>query len=167
MHLAITTIPPEQVTAKLAPARIQYHDLHIDPSTKSSFTTECDLASAQASLSQPFHYKLMYTLTHYHVLGSYQQLEDQVSLAEDTLFQTSVQMPANLVEGDYAAQFFLVRDREVISSADTTIVVEKTGIERWLYNLSRDRPLLYGLASVAAALAAGWLAAEAFHLARR
>ena len=99
--------------------------------------------------------------------GSYQQLEDQVSLAEDTLFQTSVQMPANLVEGDYAAQFFLVRDREVISSADTTIVVEKTGIERWLYNLSRDRPLLYGLASVAAALAAGWLAAEAFHLARR
>jgi uncharacterized protein (TIGR02186 family) len=99
--------------------------------------------------------------------GSYQQLEDQVSLAEDTLFQTSVQMPANLVEGDYAAQFFLVRDREVISSADTTIIVEKTGIERWLYNLSRDRPLLYGLASVAAALAAGWLAAEAFHLARR
>ena len=58
-------------------------------------------------------------------------------------------------------------DREVISSADTTIIVEKTGIERWIYNLSRDRPLLYGLASVAAALAAGWLAAEAFHLARR
>ena len=76
-------------------------------------------------------------------------------------------MPANLVEGDYAAQFFLVRDREVISTGATTIRVEKTGIERWLYNLSRNRPLLYGLASVAAALAAGWLAAEAFRLARR
>jgi hypothetical protein len=75
MHLAITTIPPPQVTAKLAPARIQYHDLHIDPSTKSSFTTECDLKSAQESLGQPFAYKLMYTLTHYHLLGSYQQLE--------------------------------------------------------------------------------------------
>ena len=59
-------------------------------------------------------------------------------------------MPANLVEGDYAAQFFLVRDREVISSGGTIIRVEKTGIERWLYNLSRNRPLLYGLASVAA-----------------
>jgi uncharacterized protein (TIGR02186 family) len=99
--------------------------------------------------------------------GSYQQLEDQVALAEDTLFQTRIEMPANLVEGDYAAQFFLVRDREVIASGDTLIRVEKTGIERWLYNLSRNRPLLYGLASVAAALAAGWLAAEAFRLARR
>ena len=99
--------------------------------------------------------------------GSYQQLEDQVSLAEDTLFQTRIRMPANLVEGDYAAQFFLVRDREVIASGGSIIRVEKTGIERWLYNFSRNRPLLYGLASVAAALAAGWLAAEAFHLARR
>ena len=34
MHLGITTIPPPQVTAKLAPARIQYHDLNIDPTTQ-------------------------------------------------------------------------------------------------------------------------------------
>jgi hypothetical protein len=75
MHLEIDTIPLTEVTAKLAPARIQYHDLHIDPSTKSAFTTECDLSSAMASLHQPFAYKLMYTLSHYHALGSYQQLE--------------------------------------------------------------------------------------------
>ena len=53
------------------------------------------------------------------------------------------------------------------ATGGTTIRVEKTGIERWLYNFSRNRPLLYGLVSVAAALAAGWLAAEAFRLARR
>ena len=76
-------------------------------------------------------------------------------------------MPANLVEGDYAAEFFLVRDHAVISSGTTTIRVEKTGIERWLYNLSRNEPLLYGLMSVLLALAAGWLAADAFRLARR
>jgi uncharacterized protein (TIGR02186 family) len=99
--------------------------------------------------------------------GSYQQLEDQVALAEDTLFQTRINMPANLVEGDYDAQFFLVRDRMVIASGETIIRVQKTGIERWLYNLSRNRPLLYGLGSVVAALAGGWLAAEAFRLARR
>lgn len=75
MHLEIDTIPPAEVTAKLAPGRIQYHDLHIDPTTKSSFTTECDIASAMAGLHQPFEYKLMYTLTHYHQLGMYQQLE--------------------------------------------------------------------------------------------
>ena len=99
--------------------------------------------------------------------GLYQQLDDEISLAQDTLFQTHIDMPANLVEGDYAAQFFLVRDRMVISTGQTTIRVEKTGIERWIYNFSRNRPLLYGLAAVAAALAAGWLAAEAFRLARR
>lgn len=75
MHLEIDTIPPADVTAKLAPGRIQYHDLHIDATSKSSFTTECDIASAMAGLHQPYQYKLMYTLTHYHQLGMYQQLE--------------------------------------------------------------------------------------------
>jgi hypothetical protein len=75
MHLQIDTIPPDEVTAKLAPGRIQYHDLHLDSTSKSSFTTECDIASAMAKLNAPFQYKLMYTLTHYHQLGMYQQLE--------------------------------------------------------------------------------------------
>jgi uncharacterized protein (TIGR02186 family) len=99
--------------------------------------------------------------------GSYALLNDEVKVAEETLFQTRIEMPANLVEGDYAAEFFLVRDREVISSGATIITVEKAGIERWLYNLSRQEPLAYGLMSVALALAAGWLAAAAFRLARR
>jgi uncharacterized protein (TIGR02186 family) len=99
--------------------------------------------------------------------GSYAQLDEGVSVAEDTLFQTRILMPANLVEGDYAAEFFLVRDHEVISSGTSLIRVEKTGIERWLYNLSRNEPLLYGVLSVLLALFAGWLAATAFHLGRR
>ncbi len=99
--------------------------------------------------------------------GSYAQLDEAVSLAQDTLFQTSIHMPANLVEGEYSAQFFLVRDDKIISSANATILVEKTGIERWLYNLSRQQPLSYGLMSVGLALIAGWLAAAGFALARR
>jgi hypothetical protein len=76
MHLEIATIPAATVTAKLAPARIQYEDLHIDATAKSSFTTECDLATEYDKIRHaPLQYKLMYTLTHYHVLGSYQQLE--------------------------------------------------------------------------------------------
>ncbi|MFO1208464.1 MAG: TIGR02186 family protein [Amaricoccus sp.] len=99
--------------------------------------------------------------------GAFAQLDGQVAIAQETLFQTRVDMPANLVEGDYLAEFFLVRDGEVISSAHTTVRVEKTGIERWLYNLSRHDPLAYGLMSVALALAAGWLAAAAASLVRR
>lgn len=99
--------------------------------------------------------------------GLYEQLDGNVTLAEDTLFQTQFALPANIVEGDYLAEFFLVRAREVVTSGSATIVVEKTGIERWLYNLSQERPLLYGLLSVALALLAGWLAAAAFRLGKR
>ena len=99
--------------------------------------------------------------------GTFQELDGDVAVAEETLFQTRIDMPANLVEGDYAAEFFLVRDRKVISTGASTIRVEKTGLERWLYNMARNTPFLYGLMSVALALAAGWIAAEGFRLAKR
>ena len=99
--------------------------------------------------------------------GSYELLDEKVTLTEETLFQTRIDMPANLVEGDYAAEFFLVRDFKVISAGATIITVEKAGIERWLFNLSRQRPLVYGLMSVALALAAGWLAHAVFRIVRR
>lgn len=99
--------------------------------------------------------------------GHYARMDGAVSLAEQTLFQARFQMPANLVEGEYAAEFFLVRDRAVISSGSTLIRVQKAGIERWIYNLSRQRPLEYGVLAVLVALVAGWLANTAFRLARR
>jgi uncharacterized protein (TIGR02186 family) len=99
--------------------------------------------------------------------GLYARLDGGVSLAEDTLFQARFALPVNLVEGEYRARFFLVRDRAVISTGEVGITVAKAGLERWLYNLSRERPLAYGLLAVALALAAGWLAATGFRLARR
>lgn len=99
--------------------------------------------------------------------GLYVRAEGGVTLAEDTLFQARFALPTNVSEGTYATRFFLVRNRQVISTGETEIVVQKAGVERWLYNLSQDRPLWYGLLSVALALAAGWLAAAAFRLARR
>ena len=73
--------------------------------------------------------------------GTFQELDGEVAVAEETLFQTRIDMPANLVEGDYAAEFFLVRDRKVISTGASTIRVEKTGLERWLYNMARNQPV--------------------------
>jgi len=97
----------------------------------------------------------------------YEVLDGEVSLAEETLFQARIAMPANIVEGEYKAEFFLVRDRMVISTAETEIIVQKAGIERWIFNLSQQRPLTYGVMSVLVALLAGWLAAAAFRLIKR
>jgi len=76
MHLAIHTIPPDQVAAKMAPARFQYHDLKLDPNARSSFTIECLIDEAhQDTLQTPLDYKLHYVLFHYHALGIYAQIE--------------------------------------------------------------------------------------------
>ncbi|MDO6484796.1 TIGR02186 family protein [Shimia thalassica] len=99
--------------------------------------------------------------------GLYQMLENSVVVDEQTLFRTSVAMPANLTEGDYITRVLLTRGGEVVSSYETSIDVRKVGLERWLFNLSRQKPLLYGLLSLAIAIAAGWGASAAFRFVRQ
>lgn len=98
--------------------------------------------------------------------GLYVLDEGAVDLRESTLFNTAIQMPANLTEGEYATRVFLTRGGKVVSKYETSIEVRKVGLERWLYNLSRQQPLVYGLLSLAIAIAAGWGASAAFRLMR-
>ena len=98
--------------------------------------------------------------------GLYVLNEGAVDLKEDTLFNTAIQMPANLTEGEYATRIFLTRGGKVVSHYETSIDVRKVGLERWLFNLSRQQPLAYGLLSLAIAIAAGWGASAAFRLLR-
>ena len=97
----------------------------------------------------------------------YQVLEGEVDLEQDTLFRTAITLPANLTEGDYEAHIYLTRDGTVIDEYVTTIPVKKVGLERWLYNLAHEQALIYGLMSLAIAIAAGWGASAAFSLLRR
>ena len=97
----------------------------------------------------------------------YQLRDGAVSFEAGTLFRTALQLPANLTEGEYTARIFLTRDGTVVDTYETMIPVKKVGIERWLYNLSREYALLYGIMSLAIAIAAGWLASAAFGLIRR
>ena len=98
--------------------------------------------------------------------GNYLRLEGRVTFPEQTLFRTQIQLPANLIEGNYATRIFLTRDGQVVDSFETTIFVRKTGIERWLYVLSQRQPLLYGLLALSIAIAAGWTASLAFQAIR-
>ncbi|MCW5806305.1 MAG: hypothetical protein KIT31_28325 [Deltaproteobacteria bacterium] len=76
MRLTLHTLPLAQVTAKMAPARITYHDLHLDASRRSSFTTECLLDDAHMQrVGEPLQYELHYVLSHYHQLGAYTRVE--------------------------------------------------------------------------------------------
>jgi hypothetical protein len=83
-----------------------------DPSdTSSSPTPRCGCASRTAST----------------------QLDDDVRLSRGHAVPEPHRDAGEPRRGDYAAEFFLVRDRRSSSSAPRS--VEKTGIERWLFNL--------------------------------
>ena len=99
--------------------------------------------------------------------GQYQLNEGTVSVDEQTLFRTSVELPAALTEGDYRTRIFLTRGGDVISQYETSIYVRKVGMERWLFNLSRENAFLYGIMSLAIAIAAGWGASAIFSAFRR
>lgn len=96
----------------------------------------------------------------------YQVRENTVEVSEETLFDTSIKLPANLTEGNYAARIFLTRSGRVVDRYETEIFVQKVGLERWVYALAHERPLVYGLLSLAIAIAAGWMASALFRYIR-
>jgi uncharacterized protein (TIGR02186 family) len=97
----------------------------------------------------------------------YKILEGAVAVDQQTLFRTSISMPSNLTEGVYSTRIFLTRGGEIVSIYATTIDVQKVGLERWLFNLSRENPFWYGIMSLAIAIAAGWGASAVFQVLRR
>lgn len=98
--------------------------------------------------------------------NQYQLNEGTISVDAQTLFRTAIELPAALTEGDYDTRIFLTRGGEVISKYETSIYVRKVGLERWLYKLSRENALMYGLMSLAIAIGAGWSASAVFRLFR-
>ncbi|MFV0333487.1 MAG: TIGR02186 family protein [Tropicimonas sp.] len=98
--------------------------------------------------------------------GLYDEMPGSVRLLDQTLFRTDISLPSNLVEGEYTTRIFLTRNKRVVAEFSRTLDVHKVGIERWVYNLAQEQALLYGLLSLALAIAAGWGASAAFRYAR-
>lgn len=96
----------------------------------------------------------------------YRVLEGRVELTEDTLFRVDVVLPANLTEGEYKVRLFLLRDKKVVALQERLIGVRKEGLERFIFNLAQQQPLLYGLISLVLAALAGWGASAAFRFVR-
>jgi uncharacterized protein (TIGR02186 family) len=94
--------------------------------------------------------------------GVYTLEPDTVLLLQQSLFRTEVGLPANLTEGDYKVRIFLTRGGEVVDLQESIISVRKAGLERILFRMAQDQPLLYGVISLLMAALAGWAASEAF-----
>ncbi len=96
--------------------------------------------------------------------GLYSLRPNSITLIDNTLFETRIKLPANLVEGDYRARVFLVRDKSVVDVFIDQIEVRRAGIGRFIYTFAQEQSALYGVLSIIVALISGWLASALFRL---
>ncbi|MCF8466452.1 MAG: TIGR02186 family protein [Sneathiella sp.] len=88
----------------------------------------------------------------------YSDRETAIHFLGDTLFRTTIDLPANVPVGDYVAEFFLFRDGDLISAQSSPLFIKKSGIGRTIYDFAHDYSVLYGIAANIIALFAGWIA---------
>ncbi|MCU0953101.1 MAG: TIGR02186 family protein [Hyphomicrobium sp.] len=79
-----------------------------------------------------------------------------------SLFRSTIALPATVPVGPLSARVFLFQDGKLLSRYQARVVLEREGIERWLYAFAMDRPFLYGLVAVLLAVATGLVASALF-----
>ncbi|WP_127144904.1 TIGR02186 family protein [Pelagibacterium montanilacus] len=92
----------------------------------------------------------------------YRSDERGITFLSPTFFATRVVLPANVPNGSFLAQTFVIKDRDIVTSRSQRFFVQKTGFERFTGEMARSQPLLYGLATVLLALVTGWLGGVLF-----
>lgn len=85
-----------------------------------------------------------------------------VTFMSPTFFSARIVLPANVPNGMFLAQVFVVKDGEIIADRAQRFFVQKSGFERFLGEAAVDQPLLYGLATVLLALFTGWMGGVLF-----
>ncbi|OJU18843.1 MAG: hypothetical protein BGN84_09610 [Afipia sp. 62-7] len=101
-------------------------------------------------------------LRHLKQQGLYAEMPGTIDFLSETLFRTRVPVPANVTRGQYNVEVYLFRDGEVVSAQSTPLFVDQTGLERRLFNLAHNSPLIYGLACVFMAMLLGWISSVLF-----
>ncbi len=94
--------------------------------------------------------------------GLYSEQEASIEFLTDTLFRTTIPLPANIPVGKYKVKSFLLQDGELLSQTEGALSVAKTGFEQYTFELAQNYALVYGLLAVILATFTGWLASVIF-----
>jgi uncharacterized protein (TIGR02186 family) len=94
--------------------------------------------------------------------GLYGTAAARVTFSGPNLFRAEFPVPSNVPLGNYKAEAYLFRDGALVAAQSSPLFVDKSGIERRLFTLSRRRPAIYASAAIVLAVAAGWFAAYVF-----
>lgn len=91
-------------------------------------------------------------------LGLYRPATEDVRFVDGGLFRGEIRLPSNVPVGRYEVRILLYAGGRPVAERRAFVSVDKSGFERAVFTLSREQPLLYGLAAIAIVLLAGWLA---------
>ena len=94
--------------------------------------------------------------------GNFIEGERGVVMHSATTFSARVPVASNAVNGLYLARALIIADGEVVGETTTRFTVRTQGFERYVANLARSNPVLYGLATILLALGTGWLGGVLF-----
>jgi uncharacterized protein (TIGR02186 family) len=91
----------------------------------------------------------------------FQEHDGGVVFIGRSLFRATVDLPVHVPTGRYTADVYLFRDGQLVSKTQSTLEVNKAGVEQMVYRLAFTHPFIYGVFAVVIAVLAG-LAGWAF-----
>ena len=94
--------------------------------------------------------------------GNFIESDRGVVLHSATTFSTRVPIASDAVNGLYLVRAFVIANNTIIGETTTRFTVRTQGFERYVANLARSSPALYGLVTVLIALGTGWLGGVLF-----
>jgi len=146
---AATTRPAEEFVPEALATRFQVglKNLRIEPEKASSED------------ATPFRDALMRLKV---ASGHYQPEIGSVQMMSDRLFRTNLHFPTNAPTGTYIVEVYLFRDGAVASAVIVPFIISKLGLGADITEFAKNYAAIYGLISIALAVAAGWAASAAF-----
>ncbi|MTI00230.1 TIGR02186 family protein [Roseibium sp. RKSG952] len=94
--------------------------------------------------------------------GLYSERSDSIEFLTDTMFRTTVPLPADIPVGMYTVKSFLLQDGALLSKTEEKLAVAKTGFEQFTFDMARNHAAIYGIVAVLLAMFTGWLAGVIF-----
>jgi uncharacterized protein (TIGR02186 family) len=94
--------------------------------------------------------------------GLYVEEGYSVAFIGRSLFRSTIELPANVTVGPFETRVYLFRDEKLLSQYSVKLSLEREGMERHLHAFAFGYPTLYGLMTVAIAVAAGLIASAVF-----
>lgn len=94
--------------------------------------------------------------------GRFSVADRGVVMLSPMAFSLRVPIASDATNGLYLARAFVILDGEVIGEGTSRFTVRTQGFERYVGDIARSNPPLYGLATILIALGTGWLGGVLF-----